>query len=198
MSTAPAGTSINDLLEQGDEYAGKNDTKAAAAYYQAALKIAQQGFDPAMRGRLEAAATYVRHSAECYKDALRAIVRERADPAGPDRLQHAVDMLVGERELFLQGPSAFYFPYLANRQFFEREEFGWVAALRNSAFCGFPTCLDTRPRRHSTCGPSAWARATPPSGRSRSGLLTCDRTGERGTDHHAQHRQRTVSPVAHP
>ena len=133
MSTAPAGTSINDLLEQGDEYAGKNDTKAAAAYYQAALKIAQQGFDPAMRGRLEAAVTYVRHSAECYKDALRAIVRERADPAGPDRLQHAVDMLVGERELFLQGPSAFYFPYLANRQFFEREEFGWVATLEAEA-----------------------------------------------------------------
>jgi hypothetical protein len=129
VSTAPAGASIHALLEQGDEYAGKSDIKAAAAYYQAALKAAQHGFDPSIRGRLEAAVAYVRQSAESYKDSLRAITRGRTEHNGTDRLRHAVDMLLGERELFLQGPSAFYFPYLANRQFFEREEFGWAAAL---------------------------------------------------------------------
>jgi hypothetical protein len=133
VSTAPAGASIGALLDQGDEYAGKSDIKAAAAYYQAALKAAQQGFDPSTRGRLEAAVTYVRQSAESYKDAMGAIVRDRTHHNGTDRLRHAVDMLLGERELFLQGPSAFYFPYLANRQFFEREEFGWAAALEAEA-----------------------------------------------------------------
>jgi len=132
MSTAPAATQIQTLLDQGDGYAAKDDVRAAASYYQAALKAAQQGgaIDPAMHGRLTAAAGYVRETAEAYKQSLRAVIADRPDRSGcTDRLRHAVEILTGERELFLQGPSVLYFPYLANRQFFERDEFDWVPAL---------------------------------------------------------------------
>jgi hypothetical protein len=133
VSTAPAGGTVESLLGQGDDYARKNDIKAAATYYQAALKAAQQGFDQSLRGRLEGAVAYVRQSAEAYTNALKALVQDRPQTGRTDRLRHAVEMLVGERELFLQGPSAFYFPYLANRQFFEREEFAWASALEAQA-----------------------------------------------------------------
>ena len=131
MSTAPGPATIETLLAQGDAYAGQGDAKAATSFYQAALKAAQsRPIDPATHARLAAAAGYLRQQAEAYTAALRHVVDSRpAAPEGTDRLRHAVEILTGERELFLQGPTAFYYPYLANRQFFEREEFAWAPAL---------------------------------------------------------------------
>ena len=42
------------------------------------------------------------------------------------RLRHAFEMLNGRREIYPQQPSVFCYPYLAQQQFFEREEFDWV------------------------------------------------------------------------
>jgi len=41
MSTAPVQPNVQTLLDQGDSYAAKDDVRAAASYYQAALKAAQ-------------------------------------------------------------------------------------------------------------------------------------------------------------
>lgn len=132
MSTAPGAASIETLLAQGDDYASKGDVKAATAFYQTALKSAQQAtaVDFSTRSRLGSAGAYIRDQAEKYKAALRQLIADRpSSPDHTDRLRHAVEIMTGERELFLQGPSVLYFPYLANRQFFEREEFDWVAAF---------------------------------------------------------------------
>jgi hypothetical protein len=132
VSSAAAPTSVGGLLDQAEAYAAQKDLRAAAGFYQAALKAAQQAgaIDLATRSRLDRAVAFVRHSAEAYKAALQATVADRPDGAQQtDRLRHAVEMLTGQRQLFLQGPSIFYFPYLANRQFFERQEFEWVLAL---------------------------------------------------------------------
>ena len=58
MSTAPVQPNVQTLLDQGDSYAAKDDVRAAASYYQAALKAAQQGgaVDSAMYARLTVAA----------------------------------------------------------------------------------------------------------------------------------------------
>ena len=130
MSTAAGPASIESLLAQGDAYAAKEDVKAAVSFYQAALKAAQaRTIDPSTHARLSTSAGYIRQQAEAYKASLRKVVEGRRDPGQTDRLRHAVEILTGDRELFLQGPSVFYFPYLAQRQFFEREEFDWVPAL---------------------------------------------------------------------
>jgi len=132
VSTAPAAPAIGALLAQGDDFAARGEVQTASSYYQAALKAAQQTgtVEAAMRLRLEAALAYVRQGAEAYKTALKSVVANRPESSRKtDRLRHAVEILTGERELFLQGPSVLYFPYLAQRQFFERDEFDWVAAL---------------------------------------------------------------------
>ena len=49
--------------------------------------------------------------------------RDALDATSALRLRHAVDMVKGSRAIFPQQPSMFYYPYLAQRQFFEREEF---------------------------------------------------------------------------
>lgn len=131
MSSSAVEAEIQSLLQQGDAYAAK-DARAATSFYQAALKAAQQAgsVGPATHARLAAASGFVRQTAEAYIEALKAVIADRPPRTdGTDRLRHAIELLTGERQLFLQGPSVFYLPYLANRQFFEREEFDWVDEL---------------------------------------------------------------------
>lgn len=120
------------MLAQGDLYAARGDVRAATSFYQAALKAASQtpSVELSTRARLDQAASYVRQQAENYKSALKQVVAGRpAMTDRTDRLRDAVEIMTGERELFLQEPSIFYYPYLANRQFFDRSEFDWVAGL---------------------------------------------------------------------
>ncbi len=131
MSTV-APSNLRELLERGEANARAGDVRAATSFYQAALLSARQlgAGDAATQEALRAAAAYLREQAEAYKAALRRSVADRpAEDDGTDRLRHAVDMLLGEREIFPQGPTVFYFPYLAQRQFFERDEFDWVSEL---------------------------------------------------------------------
>lgn len=132
MSASAASPTLADLLDSADGHAASNDIRAATSFYQAALRAAQQsgGLDLATRARLDRAIGYVRQSAEAYKVALKSLIAGRSDePGRTDRLRHAVEILTGDRELFLQGPSILYYPYLAQRQFFERDEFAWVPAI---------------------------------------------------------------------
>lgn len=126
-------TDIADLLARGDEFAAAADARAAVAFYQAALKSASQSrsLEPATLSRLRGAQSYVQARVSTFErtvdDALRSVIRE--DGVASLRLAHAVDMLKGGRQIFPQQPSVFYYPYLAPRQFFEREEFDWVEDL---------------------------------------------------------------------
>jgi aspartyl/asparaginyl beta-hydroxylase (cupin superfamily) len=132
VNSTAGGTQVEALLDRGDDYAAKADIKASVSFYQAALKAASHAFgvDQPTRARLEKAAGYVRAQAETYKTLLRQVVSDRPAEVGrTDRLRHAVEILTGDRELFMQAPSVLHFPYLAHRQFFERDEFDWVPAL---------------------------------------------------------------------
>jgi hypothetical protein len=133
VSTAPAATNLRELLDRGDEYARGGDTKAAMSFYQVALTSAQSApyHDPATLGRLRNAQDFIRRLAAEFHDrldhALDGIQTESS--AAHVRLTHALEMLKGQREIYTQQPSVLYYPYLSQRQFFEREDFAWVSAL---------------------------------------------------------------------
>ena len=137
MSTAPAPSSVQALLDQADGFALAGDAKAAMSFYQEALKAAQatgQADAPTI-ARLRTAQDFVRVRVAEFQARL-----ERSlDGLGPGtsaaqtRLAHALEMVQGRREIYPQQPSVFYYPYLAQRQFFEREEFDWAAALEAQA-----------------------------------------------------------------
>jgi hypothetical protein len=52
-----------------------------------------------------------------------------ADGRAGARIRQSLDLLQGRSELYLQQPSMFYFPGLAQRAFFERDEFPWLAEI---------------------------------------------------------------------
>jgi aspartate beta-hydroxylase len=132
VSTAPGPTDIATLLDRGDAFAA-SDARAAMAFYQAALQgAAGAAFaDPGTVARLREAQAFIQNRASEFQQSLARALGDFQpdDPAAATRLAHSLEMLRGEREIFPQQPAVFYYPYLAQRQFFERGEFGWAEEL---------------------------------------------------------------------
>jgi aspartyl/asparaginyl beta-hydroxylase (cupin superfamily) len=129
VSTAPGQTNVSALLDRGDAFA-TGDARAAMSFYQAALQAARTSAytDSTTLGRLRAAQEFIQQRATEFQQSLdRALTGFRPDNAAASiRLSHSLEMLKGQREIYPQQPSVFYYPYLAQRQFFEREDFDWV------------------------------------------------------------------------
>lgn len=136
MNDGPGGE-IAELLRRGDAYARDGDPKAAMAFYQSALKNARQErfLDQRTVADLQRAQAFIQERAQQFQRSLDAAI-SGATPAGSAaalRLRHSLEMLKGERQIFAQQPSVFYYPYLPQRQFYEREEFDWVPELEAAA-----------------------------------------------------------------
>ena len=133
MNAAAPDTDLQSLLARADDFAARGDVRAAVAFYQTALKsVGNAGrLDPATVAQLQRAQAFIVERAREFQQSLdQAVARATpADPVAALRLTHALDLLKGQRQLYPQQPSVLYYPYLAQRQFFEREEFGWVAEL---------------------------------------------------------------------
>lgn len=135
MGSAPPD--IVQLLDRGDAFARDGDDRAAMSFYQIALQTLAAGAPvaPQQRDRLIAAQHFVALRVEHFQRALdRSLDGPKPeDAAARDRLEHALHMLRGERTIYPQQPTVLYYPYLAQRQFFEREEFDWVPELEAAA-----------------------------------------------------------------
>jgi hypothetical protein len=133
MNAAAPDNDLQSLLARADDFAARGDVRAAVAFYQTALKsVGNAGrLDPATVAQLQRAQAFIVERAREFQQSLdQAVARANpADPVAALRLTHALDLLKGQRQLYPQQPSVLYYPYLAQRQFFEREEFGWVAEL---------------------------------------------------------------------
>ena len=131
MSTAPRQPTVQQLLDRADEFARSGDAKAAMAFYQTALKSPPAAFDPRTIQRLRMAQGFIQRRAAEFRQSLERAVAQStpADERARTRLGHALEMLKCERTIYPQQPAVFYYPYLAQRQFFERDEFDWVPQL---------------------------------------------------------------------
>ena len=136
MNVSQPGGDVSELLGRGDDYLRSGDGKTAMIFYQAALKSAQAArfVDEKNLERLKEAQSFIQRRAEEFQEALnQAFSGTRpVQEAARLRLDHSLEMLKGERQIYQQHPAAFYYPYLAQRQFFEREEFSWVPAIEGA------------------------------------------------------------------
>jgi aspartate beta-hydroxylase len=125
------------LLMKADHYAAMGDGRSAQAFYKAVVDRAPplNTLPPELR---EAVARAARES-ERFAGMFEARMRQALAAAGYDpghssrRVAQALDLMLGKSQIYLQSPTAFYFPELPQRQFFEREEFPWLAAFEAQA-----------------------------------------------------------------
>lgn len=130
---------LGGLLLMAGLKAAQGDSRAASSFYTTALAVADhagagqvpQGLFPL----LEQGQRYLQQAREEYAGFLED--RLAADGLKPGavspRVDLALDLLLGRRQLYVQEPTSFYFPGLPQRQFYESDEFDWAEAFEAAA-----------------------------------------------------------------
>lgn len=124
---------LRALLFRGDHLMQLGQSRRALASYRGALKLAErqaQQLPGDVMDGLRRAQQAVNQLGESYTRYL----RERLDadgyrPGQARRFDEALAIAFGDQQPALQQPTRFYFPGLAARPFFERNEFSWAGEL---------------------------------------------------------------------
>ena len=131
LATSPGH--LPALLMKADHFAATGDSRAAGTFYRAVVERAPalDSLPPNLREDVRRAERENARLTQAYEAHLRAALGQAGfDSADAEpRFGHALDLLLGHKQIFRQAPTAFYFPELPQRQFYEREEFAWLAAL---------------------------------------------------------------------
>ncbi len=120
------------LLAKGDLYAKLGNRRAAGSYYGSVLKLASglTAISPEFRADLKRIEAACEGFARDYADHLQAALSAKGfGSPGTERFAHAMDLLLGKRQIYQQQPKFFYFPELPQIQFFDRINFPWAGAL---------------------------------------------------------------------
>lgn len=128
---------LDGLLRLAASKARGGDDRAAQSLYRTALNVATQP-----GAQVAHASVPMLRAGEAFLievEARFAAHLERAVDAlglgagvGGARIRQSLDLLLGRNDVYLQQPSMFYFPGLAQRAFFERDEFSWLAGIERA------------------------------------------------------------------
>jgi hypothetical protein len=121
---------LTALLLVGSLKVRSGDDRAASSFFQTALNVAAVMTDvpQTLHPMLTEAQDFLVNANRKFEAHLLDYV-EKFGGARSNRIGDALDLLLGKRELYAQQPSSFYFPGLPQRQFYERHEFEWLAAV---------------------------------------------------------------------
>ncbi len=117
------------LIQRADHFAAAGDARSASAFYRMAISSAPQGaVPPALGQELARARQACDRFAADYKAFLTRSLAERGfDPnRSSARFAQSVDIVLGNKQIYLQQPKYYYFPGLPQVQFYGREEFPWL------------------------------------------------------------------------
>lgn len=124
------------LVWKGDSLAASHDDQGAISFYERAVRLAAGHELPSdLAAEIERARVAIQAATTRYGEHLESFLTSQGlSPATRSpRFQESIDILTGAKRIYHQQPSAFYFPQLPQRQFYEREEFDWIPALEAQA-----------------------------------------------------------------
>lgn len=121
------------LLQKAALLESAGETRRAARIYRGALATVPAGVTPPaqLAAALQQAQTVVRADDAALMQAVDtrlAGLRDRVGPA-PARLKESLELFTGRRARYAPQPTFLYYPGLPSIEFFEREQFPWLATL---------------------------------------------------------------------
>lgn len=168
-------THVRGLIMTGDRKTILTDARAATAFYQKAVALAERmsALPPALAADVARAKDVLAANSADYAAHLDRTLAA-AGPAGRHgRIGEAIDLATGRATLYPQQPTSFYVPGLPARPFYDKAAFPWVAAIEAQtaailaellavmadagAFPPYLTRSADRPQRaHSLLGKDDW------------------------------------------
>jgi aspartyl/asparaginyl beta-hydroxylase (cupin superfamily) len=124
---------IRGNIFKGDHLEHTGNTRGALRYYQIALQLGARTTEHPddVREGLQRA----QKACEVLDSEYREFLMKRLEDQGFDvtssslRCRQALDILLGRADVYYQQPRRFYFPALPQIQFYERDDFEWVASI---------------------------------------------------------------------
>ena len=127
---------IRGQVMKGDCRMRAGDEQGALEFYQLAMRGAEGAELPGdLAAEVERARGAVAQSAARGEAAREAALAARGFPpeARSPRFAEALDIMAGRKAIFVPQPTDFYFPGLAQTQFFDTAQFDWVPAFEAGA-----------------------------------------------------------------
>lgn len=127
---------IRGQVMKGDCRSRAGDEQGALEFYQAAIRWAEGVELPAdLAAEVGRARTAVAKAAARGDAAREVALAARGFPPEKrsPRFAEALDIMAGRKTIFVQQPTDFYFPGLAQTQFFDTAAFDWVPAVEAEA-----------------------------------------------------------------
>ena len=121
------------LILRADHFAAHGDPRSAAAHYRAALRAAPR--PEQLTAQLARELRRAQQICEQYAGQYKSFLRERLGASGFDparsspRFAESLDIVLGERRIFVQEPRTYYFPGLPQIQFYDRARFPWLEVV---------------------------------------------------------------------
>ena len=119
---------ISALIQRADLYAAAGDARSASSFYLMAIRSAPpSGVPRELATELARAQKACERYALDYRDyLLRGLAAKGFDPGrSSERFAQSVDLILGQKRIYLQQPKYYYFPGLPQIQFYERSLFPW-------------------------------------------------------------------------
>jgi aspartate beta-hydroxylase len=122
------------LLQQASLLNLQGKPRMAAGVYQRALAAIPAGaqLPQSLRPAIERAVTAVRENNAALETFLRGQLGDlRSQHAGArhERFDHCIDIMLGNRRVYVPQPTFMYFPHIPAYEFYPREDFPWLAAI---------------------------------------------------------------------
>lgn len=125
---------LRALVMKGDLKALAGDDRGASSFYKSAVRFADAAgaqLPADLKAEIERARRMSEHAAAHYREHLQGWLERQGirDDQRGKHFQQSLDIMFGDKRVYLQQPSMYYFPGLPQIQFYEREDFGWVAGV---------------------------------------------------------------------
>ncbi len=132
------GGNVRALILKGDARREAGDARAAASYYRAAARAAAQApgtLPPDLQAELDRAERLIEEISAGWRSQLESHLAGAgfAGDTPTPRFRESIDILLEEKQVYFQQPTAYFFPRLPQIQFYERSEFPWAAAVEAAA-----------------------------------------------------------------
>src|SRR5688572_8336741 len=128
---------VRALILKGDARLAAKDDRGAMSFYARAAKVADQlgALPPDLAADLDRTARLSEEISGRYRAQLETHLARSGfgAPAPTARFRESIDILLEEKQVYLQQPTAYYFPGLPQIQFYERREFDWVPDVEAAA-----------------------------------------------------------------
>jgi aspartate beta-hydroxylase len=126
LARDPANIAL--LIAKADYMCEKGNGRLAIPFYRAALRGAAGRALPAqVTNDLERARAFCdRYAREYEKYIYGKLAPLGVTPEDKSRFAQSLDLMFGRKTIYHQQPSVFYYPELAQTQFFERAQFPWI------------------------------------------------------------------------